>query len=138
MAKPLAATGQAHIIAWAGDIVPYQITAVFTTPAMIAQQAGPAAALRRGLSAWRRGLPRGVPAARTPTASRSSMPRPTRRSPLLKKYVFTGDPKARQKILDGVGYYDAGGALDVKDVVAQVAWFRGAGAGEGRGRPGVA
>src|ERR1700749_2444056 len=36
MAKPLAAKGQAHILAWAGDIMPYQITAVFTTPAMIA------------------------------------------------------------------------------------------------------
>ena len=30
-AKPLAASGQAHIIGWVGDIVPYQITAVFTT-----------------------------------------------------------------------------------------------------------
>jgi NitT/TauT family transport system substrate-binding protein len=38
-AKPLAAAGKAHIIAWAGDVVPYQITAVFTTERMIAQHA---------------------------------------------------------------------------------------------------
>jgi NitT/TauT family transport system substrate-binding protein len=44
--------------------------------------------------------------------------------PLLTKYVFTGDPDARRKILDGVGYYDPNGALDVKDVIAQVGWFR--------------
>ena len=31
--------------------------------------------------------------------------------PLLTKYVFTGDPDARKKILDGAGYYDEGGAL---------------------------
>ena len=35
MAKPLAAGGKAHIIGWVGDIVPYQITAVFTTPRFI-------------------------------------------------------------------------------------------------------
>jgi NitT/TauT family transport system substrate-binding protein len=44
--------------------------------------------------------------------------------PLITKYVFTGDSDARQKIVDGVGYYDTGGALDVKDVTAQLAWFR--------------
>src|SRR5208283_1835565 len=37
MAKPLAAAGQAHIIGWVGDIVPYQITALFTTGRMIQQ-----------------------------------------------------------------------------------------------------
>ncbi|MGE0419066.1 MAG: ABC transporter substrate-binding protein, partial [Acetobacteraceae bacterium] len=39
-------------------------------------------------------------------------------------YVFTNDPDARRKILQGVGHYDAGGALDVADVVEQVRWFR--------------
>ena len=37
--RPLAASGQAHIIGWVGDIVPYQITALFTTRRMIARQA---------------------------------------------------------------------------------------------------
>ena len=51
--------------------------------------------------------------------------------PLITKYVFTGDPvAARAKILDGVGYYDAGGALDVADVEAQcTAWFVAQGLG---------
>jgi NitT/TauT family transport system substrate-binding protein len=44
--------------------------------------------------------------------------------PLIEKYVFTGDPHAREKILAGVGYYDAGGALDVADVTEQLRWFK--------------
>ncbi|HYZ63493.1 MAG TPA: ABC transporter substrate-binding protein, partial [Acetobacteraceae bacterium] len=34
-AKPLDASGQARIIAWAGDLVPYQITAVFAPSRML-------------------------------------------------------------------------------------------------------
>lgn len=37
MTRPLVAGGQAHIIGWVGDIVPYQITAVFSTSRMTAQ-----------------------------------------------------------------------------------------------------
>lgn len=55
--------------------------------------------------------------------------------PLLTKYVFTGDPDARQKILDGVGYYDAGGALDVSDVLDQVHWFKAQGLMKGGDEP---
>ena len=54
--------------------------------------------------------------------------------PLIEKYVFTGDPHAREKILAGVGYYDAGGALDVADVTRAIALVQGAGPGEGRRR----
>ncbi len=41
----------------------------------------------------------------------------------IQKYVYAGDPDARAKILDGVGYYDKDGALDVRDVEAQLRWF---------------
>lgn len=47
--------------------------------------------------------------------------------PQITKYVFTNDPDARRKILDGVGYYDAGGALDVADVLDQLRWFKAQG-----------
>ena len=53
MAKPLAASGQAHIIGWAGDIVPYQITAVFTTARMIEQHAD---LLHRFARAYQKGV----------------------------------------------------------------------------------
>jgi NitT/TauT family transport system substrate-binding protein len=134
MAKPLAANGQAHILAWAGDIVPYQITAVFTTPAMIANKPDLlrhfAEAYRRGVADYREAFlrldPAGQPIADAQTEAAI---------PLLSKYVFTGDPEARRKILQGVGYYDEGGALDIDDVLDQVRWFKAQGLVKGDSDP---
>ena len=55
--------------------------------------------------------------------------------PAITAYVFTGDPEAKRKILQGVGYYDAGGALDVADVADQVRWFRAQGLVKGDADP---
>jgi NitT/TauT family transport system substrate-binding protein len=134
MAKPLAAAGQAHIIAWAGDIVPYQITAVFTTPALIATKPDVlrhfAAAYQKGVADYRDAF------LRLDAAGRPIVDDKTEAAiPLLTKYVFTGDPQARRKILDGVGYYDQGGALDVADVLDQVRWFKAQGLVKGEGDP---
>jgi NitT/TauT family transport system substrate-binding protein len=134
MAKPLAASGQAHIIGWAGDTVPYQITAVFTTPAMIAEKPDVlrhfASAYQRGVADYREAFLR-LDAAGHPVVDAKT----DAVIPLLAKYVFTGDPKARDKILQGVGYYDAGGALDVADVLDQVRWFRAQGLVKGDSDP---
>ncbi len=122
-AKPLAASGQAHIIGWVGDIVPYQITALFTTDKMIAQHAELlhrfAHAYQKGVADYREAFLRhdagGKPIVDAKTDAAI---------PLIDKYIFTGDPHAREKILAGVGYYDAGGALDVADVTEQLRWFK--------------
>jgi NitT/TauT family transport system substrate-binding protein len=122
MAKPLAANGQAHIIGWVGDIVPYQITALFATKPEIVKDAD---RLRRFAGAYQRG----VADYRDSFLRLDAQGRPIIDAkadaviPLITKYVFIGDPAAREKILDGVGYYDAGGALDVADVEAQYNWF---------------
>lgn len=123
MAKPLAAAGQAHIIGWVGDIVPYQITALFTTARMIAEHAD---ALHRFARAYQQGVADYRAAfLRLDQQGRPIVDAATEAAiPLLTQYVFTGDPNARAKILGGVGYYDAGGALDVKDVIAQFRWFQ--------------
>ena len=123
MAQPAAASGEVHIIGWVGDYVPYQITALFTTRRMID---GHAAALHAFCRGYQRGVaeyraaflrfdPQGKPsyAAGTDAAIAS-----------LQKYVFIGDPNAAEKIKSGIGWYDEGGALDVADVRAQLAWFR--------------
>jgi NitT/TauT family transport system substrate-binding protein len=134
MAKPLQASGQAHILAWAGDLVPYQITAVFTTPAMIAGKPDLlkhfAAAYQRGVADYRDSFLR-LDAAGHPVTDEKT----DAAIPLLIKYVFTGDPDARRKILDGVGYYDAGAALDVADVLDQVRWFKAQGLVKGDSDP---
>ena len=126
VAKPLAASGQAHILGWVGDVVPYQLTAVFTTPAMIANKPDLlkhfAAAYQHGVADYRDAFLR-LDAAGHPVVDAKT----DAAVALLTKYVFTGDPEARQKILSGVGYYDAGGALDVKDVENQVRWFKAQG-----------
>jgi NitT/TauT family transport system substrate-binding protein len=125
-AKPLAASGQAHILGWAGDVVPYQITAVFTTTGLI--DAKPellkrfAKAYQRGVADYRAAFLR-LDAAGKPVNDAKT----DAAIPLITKYVFTGDPAAREKILAGVGYYDEGAALDVADIVDQVRWFKAQG-----------
>jgi NitT/TauT family transport system substrate-binding protein len=123
MAKPLAASGQAHIIGWAGDIVPYQITAVFTTTQMTTQHADVlqrfARAYQKGVADYRAAFLR-LDAQGKPIVDATT----DAVIPLLTKYVFTGDPNARDKIINGVGYYDEGGALDATDVIAQLKWFK--------------
>jgi NitT/TauT family transport system substrate-binding protein len=134
MARPLAASGQAHIVGWVGDIVPYQITALFSTSRMTAEHA---AALQRFARAYQKG----VADYRDAFLQRDPQRKPIIDSttdtviPLITKYVFTGDPNARSKIIEGVGYYDAGGALDVADVIAQLNWFKAQGLVKGDADP---
>ncbi|WP_158933081.1 ABC transporter substrate-binding protein [Acidisphaera sp. S103] len=136
VAKPLAASGQVHILGWVGDVVPYQLTAVFTTPAMIANKPDLlkhfAAAYQRGVADYRDAFLR-LDAAGHPVVDAKT----DAAVALLTKYVFTGDPDARRKILSGVGFYDAGGALDVKDVENQVRWFKAQGLVKGDMDPAV-
>jgi len=134
MAKPLAAAGQAHIIGWVGDIVPYQITAVFTTPRMIAEHPDTLTrfmrAYAKGVDDYRAAFLRiGSDGQQIADAATDAA------IPLISKYVFTGDPKARERILAGVGYYPRDGALDVNDVLAQLAWFKAQGLVKGEGDP---
>lgn len=121
-ARVLEAGGEARIIANVGDVVPYQITALFTTNAMISKRADDlrsfCRAYQRGIADYRDAFLRfsapGQPADDAKTAAAI---------PLIEKYVFTGDPRAAEKIRDGIGWYDAGGALDVQDIAHQAAWF---------------
>jgi NitT/TauT family transport system substrate-binding protein len=122
-AKPLAAGGQAHIIGWVGDIVPYQLTALFTTERMIA---GDKDLLRRFCTAYQYGVADYREAfLRRDAAGKAVYDGKTDAAIAnITVYVFPGDPQARQKILNGVGYYDAGGALDVADVKEQLRAFK--------------
>jgi NitT/TauT family transport system substrate-binding protein len=122
-AKPLAAKGQAHIIGWVGDIVPYQITALFTTERMIKQND---AVLQRFAKAYQRGVAdyREAFLRRDPDGKMLTDAKTDAAITAITAYVFTGDPQAREKILSGVGYYDEGAALDVADVKEQLRAFK--------------
>jgi NitT/TauT family transport system substrate-binding protein len=132
--EQVAASGQAHIIGWVGDIVPYQVTAVFTTARMVEQKPD---LLRRFAQAYQRGVADYREAfLRLDAQGRPIVDATTDAAiPQITKYVFTGDPDARDKILAGIGYYDEGGALDVADVVAQLQWFRAQGLVKGDADP---
>ena len=122
MARPLEASGEVRIIGWAGDLVPYQITAVFAPVRVIE---GRPDALRRFARAYQRG----VADYRDAFLRLDAAGHPVRDAkaealyPLIQKYVYTGDPDGPRKISEGVGYYDEGGRLDVRDVAAQLRWF---------------
>jgi NitT/TauT family transport system substrate-binding protein len=129
-AKPAAAAGKVHIIGWVGNIVPYQITALFTTPPMIAKHAD---VLHRFCHAYQKGVADYREAFLRLDAQGKPIigPKTDAVLPMIQKYIFTGDPHAREKILAGVGYYDAGGALDVADITRQLHWFKAQGLVQG-------
>ena len=121
-AKPLEASGEARIIAWVGDLVPYQLTAVFAPSGMVIDHAATlekfARAYQRGVADYRAAFLRldgaGKPVVDAVTQAAL---------PPIQKYVFTGDPEGPRKILEGIGYYDEGGRLDVADIGTQLRWF---------------
>ena len=121
-ARPLAAAGEAHIIAWAGDVAPYQLTAVFAPSPVIEKRADAlmrfARAYQHGVADYRAAFLRldaaGKPVVDAVTEAAIAP---------IQKYVFVGDPQGRAKIIEGAGYYDEGGRLDTADVAAQLRWF---------------
>lgn len=133
-AKPLAEAGRVRILGWASDVVPYQITAVFAPTRTVEQYPDRlqrfARAYQRGVADYRQAFLR-LDAAGKPIVDATT---DAAIAPIT-KYVFTGDPDSRSKILAGVGYYDEGGALDVGDVIEQLRWFRSQGLVKGDSDP---
>ena len=123
-ARPAEASGEARIIAWVGDLVSYQITALFAARPML----GRGEALRRFCRAYQRGVAAYRAAFLAFEAGRPIRSAATEAAiAAIRRYVFTSDADAAGKILAGIGWYDEGAALDVADVAAQLAWFRGQG-----------
>lgn len=126
MARPAEASGDARIIGWVGDHLGYQITALFATGKVIAERPG-------DLKAFCAGYQKGIADYRTAFLDLDAQGHPVYSARTdaaiadISKYVFTGDPKAAEKIKAGIGWYDVGGALDVADVRAQLAWFEAQG-----------
>ena len=122
MARPLEASGDAKIIGWVGDHVPYQITALFAAAGMIEKRA-------EDLRTFCKVYQRGVAAYRAAFLRRDAAGAPIFDAETdaaiadIIKFVFIGDPAAATKIKAGLGWYDEGAALDVADVRLQLAWF---------------
>jgi NitT/TauT family transport system substrate-binding protein len=122
MVRPLEEAGEVRIIGWAGDVAPYQITAGFAPSAMVRDHADTlerfARAYRRAVDDYREAFLRHDAAGRPVVDAATHAA-----AALIQKYVFTGDKDGAHKIIEGVGYYDPGGRLDVADVADQLRWF---------------
>ena len=134
MARPLEAKGEAKIIGWVGDHVPYQITALFAAAAMIDKRADDlrkfCQVYQRGVAAYRAAFLR-LDAAGKPIFDAAT----DAAIADITKFVFVGDPAAATKIKAGLGWYDDGAALDVADVRTQLAWFSAQGMVKGQINP---
>ncbi len=121
-ARPADASGEAKLIGWVGDLVPYQLTAMFARSGLLA---GDADTVRRTVRAYQRG----VADYRAAFLRRDAAGQPVQDESTdaavgdITHYVFEGDPNAKAKILADVGWYEADAALDAADVVRQVRWF---------------
>ena len=117
-----------------GDLIAYQITALFANRAMLDGRRGDVAKFCR---AYQRGVADYRAAFLNFDAQHRPILTPATDAAIadINRYVFIGDAGARAKILDGIGWYDEGAALDVADVKAQLAWFSAQGMVKGQINP---
>jgi NitT/TauT family transport system substrate-binding protein len=121
-AVPLEKSGEVHILGWVGDVVPYQLTAVFAPSRMLTGKDAAVAAFCR---AYGKGVDDVREAFLRPDGKGGFIrdAKTDAAIPQIAKYVYPNDPDAAAKIIGTMGYYDAGGALDVADVGQQLQWF---------------
>jgi NitT/TauT family transport system substrate-binding protein len=121
IAKPLDASGAAHVIGWVHEYTPYQLGGLFTSTRNVQ--------LRRDLvEKFVRAYQRGA------TDYHNAMNRLDRRgnrvfgedaTPIIDILMdYVGPDATPQKIKDGAPYIDPLGRLDVADVHRQVAWYQ--------------
>ena len=120
MARPLMASGDAKIIAWVGDLAPYQGGGLFTSPKMIAQR-------RAAVEAFVRAYQKGIADYRAAFVTKAAAD--TDVVAAIHKYVYADEDaaKAAPKIRDGALFIAPEGKLDGKDVTAQVEWYKALG-----------
>ncbi|CAH2598626.1 ABC transporter substrate-binding protein [Rhodovastum atsumiense] len=123
VARPLIEAGEVKLLAWVGEAVPCQVTALFARRAML--MPARADVLRRFCRGYQKGVAEYRQAFLRVGSDFKPVHGPATEAAIaaIKPYVFPGDPKAAERIRDGAGWYDEGAALDVIDVVRQLDWF---------------
>ena len=120
IARPLDAAGAAKIIAWVGDLAPYQGGALFTSPKVVDNR-------RAVVEKFVRAYQKGIADYRAAFITKSGVDAEI--APLIHKYVYADEDaaKALPKIKNGALFVTADGQLDGNDVVAQVDWYKAQG-----------
>jgi NitT/TauT family transport system substrate-binding protein len=120
MALPLIESGQAKLIGWIGDEVPWQLGAVWASSKTIAERRHTVEAFLR---AFRRGSRDYHDAFAGADDKRQDGPKAQEILAIISRYVE--QPAAL--IATAVPYVDADARLDIKDIAHQIAWFESQG-----------
>ncbi len=117
IARPLAASGDAKIIAWVGDLAPYQGGALFTSARNLDQRRN---VVERFVRAYQRGVTDYRAFFIDKTMTGDEVPA------LIHKYVYADEPAATAygKIITGALFINADAALDGADIARQVEWYK--------------
>ncbi len=124
IAKPLAGSGEVHIIGDVADYIPnYQVTTVFTSSENASDRRADTEAF---LAAFSRGAADFNAALVDKTEGESGRDAMV---DLVHKYVYTDRPRERAapSIINGAMRINAGAALNVASVADQLAWFQSEG-----------
>ncbi|HEY1504776.1 MAG TPA: ABC transporter substrate-binding protein [Stellaceae bacterium] len=127
-ARPSLQKGDAKLIAYIGDEVPWQLGGVLAA-AKTANERGDV--VRRFLRAYKKGVAYYYDAFIAPDESRRDGPAADEVIAIATKY--TGLPPDQVRI--GIAYYDHAARLDVKDVLRQIAWYKAHGMVKGEFDP---
>ncbi|HEV8014492.1 MAG TPA: ABC transporter substrate-binding protein [Stellaceae bacterium] len=127
-ARPSLQKGDAKLIAYLGDEVPWQLGGVLAATKTANERQD---LVRRFLRAYAKGVAYYYDAFIAPDGSRRDGPAAEEVIALATKY--TGLPPDQVRI--GIAYYDRAARLDVKDVLRQIAWYKAHGMVKGEFDP---
>jgi NitT/TauT family transport system substrate-binding protein len=109
--------GDAKLLGWVGDETPWQLGAVFTATATANNKRD---TVERFIRAWRKSTEAYHDAFTGAGEVRQDGPTAPEILAIIAKY--TGQPP--EQVNETISYYDREGALDVKDVLHQIAWYK--------------
>lgn len=118
IAKPLVASGNAHLLGWVSDYAPYQVGGLFTSTNNVEHHADMVRrfvkAYQRGVADYRAAFIEGDKAMQDKVVA------------MIHKYVYRDQPaaEANPKIRNGAMFITKGAALDAQDVREQVQWYK--------------
>ncbi|HWE76328.1 MAG TPA: ABC transporter substrate-binding protein, partial [Stellaceae bacterium] len=110
-------SGNAKLLGWVGDETPWQLGAVFTATTTADNKRD---LIERFLRAWRKATEAYHDAFTAADETRRDGPTAPDILDIIAKY--TGQSAAQ--VNETISYYDREGALDVKDVLHQIAWYK--------------
>jgi NitT/TauT family transport system substrate-binding protein len=112
--------GRVKLLGYAGDVVPWQLAAIFTSSKLANDHAD---TVKRFLSAYRHGVQDYHDAFTNADERRADQPSAPAVLDVIAKYI--GQPP--ELVRRAVPYLDRGARLDVADVMHQIAWFKSQG-----------